>query len=619
MKIDENGVLNSIDEKDIIDGVLTIPEGVKKINWKIDSQSMTYRYMPDGGYMVEPNVTKLIKKIELPSTLIQIGGTGFSGFELIENITIPDSVTEIGYATFRGCTNLKHINLSRNLEKIPDDCFGGCKSLKNIVIPDSVKELGDKIFARCSSLECMYLSKNIEKVGNFDTSDSVLKEIVFPQSMTYSDYDVVADKKIMPDDLQGIGIGCLNSKCVFRTEKAKNNCKAKANNRFSVTLIDQVSVEGNPTGRRRIEMLDVAKSKRNTLTTITVENTDIIGEYAFAECENLQEVIIGKGVKSIERGAFAFCPNLKRVIFPKELESIGNDAFKECTSLEEVEIVSNLTRIGDRAFSDCSSLRQVTMKKNVGSIGDEAFLGCEALLAVSMPRQLKSIGKSAFKDCSKLISISIPEGTEVIGEGAFENCCSEQNYTEIPKMVQGSDKIEWHRVDLPNWDVVVMIPDSVKQIGKSAFKNCKNIVYVHMGDEYQLENIEEETFAGCERLQAIDIPQNVKAIKDSAFSGCKSLTDITLPKGFEEIGNKSFENCQGLRLVITNGEIKKKLDSFLNANSAREANIKDINFKNKNIGGKQYEVISAPEDENRGKITLASIKKVLTMKIGQER
>ncbi|MBR2786534.1 MAG: leucine-rich repeat domain-containing protein [Clostridia bacterium] len=651
MKKDENGVLHSVDENDVVDGVLTIPEGVKRINWNIPFGSRIYRLVKGDHideYVEVPNVAELTKKIELPSTLIEIGGTGFRGFEQLERIVMPDSVTKIEKGTFEGCKNLKHINLSRNLESIPDRCFSACESLKVIVIPDSVKNIGMDLFYYCKSLECIYLSKNINVIQDKSLNVTVngenaalhqhrLKEIVFPQNAhslfsnsTLKSEVPLVDKAILPDNVHVIS-NAVETKFVFRTEEAANNFKINNFKTYSrnCTVKDPI-IEGNPVGRRRIEMLDVAQKKRNSLTKITIEGTDIIGEYAFAECENLEEVIVGEEVKSIARGAFAFCPKLKRVILPEKLKSIGNDAFRECTSLEEITINSDLDRIGDRAFYDCSTLKTIITSKgkgilgkrgSVGDIGEEAFLGCKNLQIAQLRgkdstigKKLTSIGDRAFKNCSKLMFINIPVTTEKIGESAFENCCSEQAYIEIPNVVNDSGKLKDEMRQLPHSpSETLIIPATVKQIGKSAFKGCKNIVFAHFNYECPLENIEESTFEGCENLQAIDLPEKVKTIGDKAFSDCKSLEGIILPEGFEKIGSKSFENCESFCLMLTNSEVKKESDSFFNAKSDREANLNDFYFKSKNIEGKEYEVITSPK-KDIGKITVAAIKKASTLR-----
>ena len=626
MIIDENGVLSEIDIEDVVDGVLTIPEGVKHIDWA----NSDFKYY-SGYFPVKSATTEIV----LPDSLIKICSSAFFDFKNLQKISIPDSVTELGKEAFKNCTNLKHISLSRNLEYIPEYCFYGCKSLEALIIPDSVKNVGNNLFKECDSLELIYLSKNLidfyggsvtELDNNHNEVYKKIKEVVMPKNSnhvytntTWTSEMIQAEKVIVPDNVKFINTH-LESNFIFRTE---DSIKYYNKNResYSSHYVSNPINENNPTGKRKLTMLDIAQKKRNSLTTITITDTDIIDEFAFSECENLEEVIIGKGVKSISRGAFAFCPKLKKVILPNQLEFIGNDAFRDCTSLQDIEINSDLRKIGDRAFYNCDSLMQVSMNKSVKDIGEEVFMGCDNLLLVTMPTKLKSIGDRAFKDCKNLINIHIPDGVETIGKSAFENCCSTTNYTEIP-IVNCKDnngdklKAEWKKLQIPDFPVVLTIPDTVKEIKSDAFSGCKNILYVHINEDSPLEKIQEGTFSGCEKMESIDFPNNLKSIGDNAFSDCKSLTDITLPQSFEEIGSKSFSDCSSLRLVLKNSEIKKKSDSFMNSNKINEANINDLFINSKKISGKNYEVISA--QKKKLEIPIASWKKALNLR-GKER
>ena len=226
MKIDENGVLLKINLEDIVDGVLTIPEGVKDIDWDL-------KELRTGPYNTNfPYVTT----INLPDTLIKISASTFENFSNLQNISIPDSVTEIRGRAFESCTNLKHISLSRNLEHIPFECFKGCKSLEAIIIPDSVKTIGENIFERCNSLNYIYLSKDLESTNGNHVSfrdektgkvyNKKIKELVFPKNSSdvyeHSSYfspQFLADTIIMPEHTKSVNKRIDEStRFVFRTK-----------------------------------------------------------------------------------------------------------------------------------------------------------------------------------------------------------------------------------------------------------------------------------------------------------------------------------------------------------------------------------------------------------------
>ncbi len=86
-----------------------------------------------------------------------------------------------------------------------------------------------------------------------------------------------------------------------------------------------------------------------------------IGEDAFAGCEELNEIVIPDGVKTICNGAFRNCKNLVSVTLPESVVYIGAEAFEDCFKLNSIDLPEGLETIGYYAFSGCNSLKSVTV------------------------------------------------------------------------------------------------------------------------------------------------------------------------------------------------------------------------------------------------------------------
>ena len=81
-----------------------------------------------------------------------------------------------------------------------------------------------------------------------------------------------------------------------------------------------------------------------------------IGEYAFAECDNLTKVVLSGGVE-IGYSAFRDCKALISLSLPEGLEIIDDSAFEGCTNLGKIKLPDSVTRIGTYAFMGCERVR----------------------------------------------------------------------------------------------------------------------------------------------------------------------------------------------------------------------------------------------------------------------
>lgn len=68
------------------------------------------------------------------------------------------------------------------------------------------------------------------------------------------------------------------------------------------------------------------------------------GEIASKDKYFIKKVIIKDGTLEVSPGAFANCENLKEVVLPASVELIDKAAFEGCESLSKI----NLEKVGDR-------------------------------------------------------------------------------------------------------------------------------------------------------------------------------------------------------------------------------------------------------------------------------
>lgn len=202
---------------------------------------------------------------------------------------------------------------------------------------------------------------------------------------------------------------------------------------------------------------------------------------------------------------------------------------------------------------------------------------CEILLMekdIEIPdsldgRKIAGIGKNACRNNKKLVSLTIPDSLQYIEEGAFENCVNLRNIS-LGKNIQ-----------------IIGARDKIYQDGYKdssgltlgAFENCA-IENIELPET--LENLGENTFRGCEKLQSVNIPKKVKKIGKYCFYGCSNLERVSFSEGLTEIENGAFYECKALRSVYMPKELKKICD-FAFQRCTNLTNVK-LNFGLKTLG-----------------------------------
>lgn len=77
-----------------------------------------------------------------------------------------------------------------------------------------------------------------------------------------------------------------------------------------------------------------------------------IGEKAFFENAHIREIQLPTGVESVEKQAFAGSA-LVRAALPVELSYLAEGAFANCKDLQEVMLESDVLRAGQGVFAGC--------------------------------------------------------------------------------------------------------------------------------------------------------------------------------------------------------------------------------------------------------------------------
>ena len=100
---------------------------------------------------------------------------------------------------------------------------------------------------------------------------------------------------------------------------------------------------------------------------ILPDDMDVIGYCVFGNCSNLETVVFGKGLKSMNE-SFKSCAKLSSVTFPEgsSFESFGNNSFTNCSALKTFKLPASIKGISANAFYG-SAIEEFTLEDTSGT------------------------------------------------------------------------------------------------------------------------------------------------------------------------------------------------------------------------------------------------------------
>ena len=140
------------------------------------------------------------------------------------------------------------------------------------------------------------------------------------------------------------------------------------------------------------------------LKEVNFANITTIGNYAFQYCPNLTSIDL-TGITSIGESAFrgnnnsggGYLPmGLTSVTIPGTVTTIGQYAFAENNNLISATINEGVTQLPSYLFSRCKGLTTVSLPSTLTTIQNNVFHSCIVLTTLTIPANVTSIGNQAF-------------------------------------------------------------------------------------------------------------------------------------------------------------------------------------------------------------------------------
>lgn len=438
----------------------------------------------------------------------------------ITAISLPTSVRTLGNYCFAGCTELKSVEIPEGLGVIPYAAFQGCATLEKATLPASLTMIEGMAFDQCPAVVIYGLldtkAQEYAQDNNiaFEATGAATYEGAVTDSMRWSYSDGV---------LTITGSGRMTDCSVNGGqpwEKAYNGVKLQ----------------------ERIEKVVIGSG---------VEN---IGAYAFFHAENLSTVVFDgeSTLKSIDKHAFQGS-GLIRMEMPDSITELGNYVFADCEELKEVSVSTGVEAMPYAAFSGSSNLYKVILPASVQAFNSQVFEGCDRLMIICD----EGSAAESYADSHDIPVIFTGSNAQYggkFGNGLrweFENGELRILGTGTMPEYEAEGEQPWKDaggVDLQGMIETITIGKGVENIGAYAFFNLSAVKTVTFEDGSSLKNIGKHAFQNLSMTQ-VTLPDTVETIERYAFAGCSELTAFRVPAKVSVLTYAMFEGCTSLETV----------------------------------------------------------------------
>ena len=198
--------------------------------------------------------------------------------------------------------------------------------------------------------------------------------------------------------------------------------------------------------------------------------------------------------------------------------------------------------IAASGFNNKYTLSEIVIPPTVKTINGSAFYYTDLLTAVTVPSSVEYVGPSAFYNCFGLTGVSLPNVT-VLDDNSFYHCTGVTSY-DFPNLVE----VGTQAFSQANSMGTFTLPNTFRK-----FKGSNTFQYSNLGLEHVvisdgMQDLPENTFDQCHKLQSVSLPSTTRSIARNAFYDTWVMTDLYIharkaptisPYAFEWLGYKS--------------------------------------------------------------------------------
>ena len=324
------------------------------------------------------------------------------------SIVVENGTIGIASAAFRDCTGLTSITIPNSVTSIGERAFCGCTGLTSITIPNSVTWIGESAFEYSQMHKFVCMNPDVEFSGEMPRFSYALDTIIAPARV----FDVEESEWLTQPKF-------LKHAELTNGEMTDNVCRVLNRSYKTLLTLDLKGVSNTTIAD------EAFKGCYNLKTLRLPAQLTKVPYMAVADCKSLQEITIPATVEEIDNSAFEDCRSIRSITFEGAgapqgaaqyapttgcaLWRIGNWAFYNCHELQNLLIPEGVTEIGDAAFYGCVYLQDMVLPGTIETIGDNAFALCSKLQKITvLSTTPPTIEAKTFYDVNRAIPVYVP-------------------------------------------------------------------------------------------------------------------------------------------------------------------------------------------------------------------
>ncbi|MBQ8783604.1 MAG: leucine-rich repeat protein [Clostridia bacterium] len=442
--------------------------------------------------------------------------------------------------------------------------------VKKIVIGKDITAIGNYAFAYCEGTEEIVFEEGskLQKIGvlSFRTMRK-LTEVILPETVNYLNAYAFGTCPALVNVYIPQGMSFMHVKAFIESTNVVLNVAEG-------TYGEKYAVDNgiNHTVRDFVYIPVVSGTCGENATWAFYENGELIisgsgeipnystqKEQPWASIRHLvKKIVIGKDITVIGNYAFAYCENTEEIVFEEgsKLEKIGVLAFRTARKVTEIVLPETVTYLNAYAFGTCPALINIYIPQGMEFMHTKAFIeSTNVILNVAEGTYAHKYAQTnnlkyetrdfvytaiASGSCGENATWAFYENGELIisGSGAIDNYTShkEQPWASIRHLVKK-----------------IVIGKDITVIGNYAFAYCENTEEIVFEEGSKLEKIGVLAFRTARKVTEVILPETVTFINAYAFGTCPALVNVYIPEGAAFIHANAFVESTNVVLSVADG------------------------------------------------------------------